>query len=98
MKLCKRLVLLLTSVIAQTLSEEPEVAVQSAIVEALHESLINGGPGCLGSPEKVNACMVALATVTEEVLQRSQLRAVAQKDEDYDEEEVSLLQACTLLV
>mmetsp|Transcript_3719 Transcript_3719/g.9358 ORF Transcript_3719/g.9358 Transcript_3719/m.9358 type:complete len:1094 (+) Transcript_3719:94-3375(+) len=71
----------------ESVVEEPEVAVQSALVEALHESLSNGGVGCLGAPEKVNATLKALADVTKEVLGRAMARAEAQKDEDFDDEE-----------
>eukprot|EP00283_Hemiselmis_rufescens_P008937 CAMPEP_0173432074 /NCGR_PEP_ID=MMETSP1357-20121228/9999_1 /TAXON_ID=77926 /ORGANISM="Hemiselmis rufescens, Strain PCC563" /LENGTH=1081 /DNA_ID=CAMNT_0014396625 /DNA_START=122 /DNA_END=3364 /DNA_ORIENTATION=+ len=67
--------------------EEPEPEVQSAMIEALHESLCNGGLGCLGSPDKVGSALNALATVTTEVLERQNRRADARKDEDYDDDE-----------
>ncbi len=59
---------------------------QLSMLEALHESLTNGGPLCLASIEKVKDTLEALKTVMSEVADRTKTRAEAQQDEDYDEE------------
>eukprot|EP00286_Rhodomonas_abbreviata_P029484 CAMPEP_0181305524 /NCGR_PEP_ID=MMETSP1101-20121128/9780_1 /TAXON_ID=46948 /ORGANISM="Rhodomonas abbreviata, Strain Caron Lab Isolate" /LENGTH=1099 /DNA_ID=CAMNT_0023411455 /DNA_START=102 /DNA_END=3401 /DNA_ORIENTATION=- len=67
--------------------EEPEEDVQLSMLEALHESITNGGANCLHTPAKVKELLEALKTVMHEVLVRTKERAeAAQKDEDFDEE------------
>jgi len=66
--------------------EEPEPDVQLSMLEALHESLTNGGPLCLASVDKVKDTLEALKTVMGEVAERVKTRAEAQQDEDFDEE------------
>ena len=57
------------------------------MVEALHETLGNGGVGSLGGSVRVGEALEALALVTKEVLERTLKRAEASKDEDFDEDE-----------
>jgi len=71
--------------------EDPEPAVQLTLVEALHEACGNVGAGCLGTPERVGEALGALAKVAEEVLDRTEERAGAAKDEDFDEDEAEAL-------
>jgi len=71
--------------------EDPEPSVQLTLIEALQESCDVAGAGCLQSPERVAEALKALATVAEEVLQRTEERAGAAKDEDFDEDEAEAL-------